>query len=326
MSLTPAPGESAFTRPKVYYNEVTLAPGATLQIDQSQWTLSKRMLVDYIWIGDETLTVNGPAPAGPVALGSQAVLVGALNLWWWISTRRESALRLRNAVDYLTLAEMKRWAVAPAGGIIAPAPVTFDGNIVWRFLQPWRYLPGCGLVVDWEYTLGQYVAAPPPAVPVNVPMVDVILYGVGAYTKHRRIFEMQMPAINSTLVNQLRGSFTASEFVMNQTNEPYDIDTMMLRTQDSGAVNPTWQDARQLHMLRYTIRPTIGEPFSEVPIPICAFGIDVAPLRTVVYQPTGGPLLLEAGSTLGFEIQNTDPAITVRAQVAMVGRVVPTGF
>jgi len=302
------------------YNEVVIAPGATAEISQEQYQLSEKMVVDYLWVGEETLTVNGAVPVGAVAGGMHTYRTDQLTLWWYVSTRRESALRLVNALDYYTFAEAKRWSIFTAGVVPAlPAVLPFNGNLVWRFLRPWRYHPGSGIVVDWDYVTGALTA------PVNVTVqpVDIILYGTGVNSQHRRIFEMRLPIIPITVVaaGGANGSSTTHEFVMNNSSEPYDIDTLYIRVQDTG-INLTWQDIRQLHMLRYRFRPTIGKPFSEVAVPLAAYGIDVGPIRGVHYQPTGGPLFMEEGTAMGWRITN-NAAETVRAQVALFGRTEP---
>lgn len=314
---------SVFTSPKVYYNEITIPAGGTAEIDQELYKLSEKMLIDYLWVGEESLTVNGAAPVAPYAVTCHTSRIEMIDLWWYISTRRESALRLRNAFDYYTFAEAKRWSVysttLPQDN--AGQPV-LDGNIVWRFLRPWRYVPGCGLLVEWNYVNGQLV--PGGGSLRIVPATDVVLYGIGTRTGHRRIFEVQVPALNPNppALNPLQGATTNSEFVMNQTDEPYDVDTMVIRIQTDAQTNVGWTDARQLHMMRYRIRPTIGKPFSEIAVPLAAFGIDVGPLRGVHYQPTGGPLILEEGSAIGWRLTNNSNA-NLRVQVALIGRVQP---
>lgn len=303
-----------FTQPKFILGEVESQFGTISYINTELFKVSRPTLVDYIWIGEESYTVNGwPLPAG-VAVQTHTSFLTNLRVNWWVSDRGRTDLRLRIPTIYDNYVDAERFVCTlPA----APGNAQVFGTLLYRFRQPWRYLPGSSFTVDFAYVTGDAVNNAG-----DTSITDVVFYGVGVRTRHRRIFEMQMPVVTMVgmpaTTNVVTGSFTQPEFVSNVADEPYDLTEMQIR------IFGAWHDLRQLNMLRYRIVPGQGEPFSDDPIPILAYGVDQTPAnRAVLYEPTGGPLLLEEGTSIGWEVQNIHWGLDTRFQAVLVGRVAP---
>jgi len=347
---------SKFTAPRIYYTERVLTNGATQYLDQDSYRVSCPMLVDYIAISGETLTCNGwPLPA-PIALGANFPF-GIIGLWgrWWVTERPYSTARdtpapvgfltLNNThiLRYSNLAEPRRWDFTAADMLRAHCPGAFS----WRFRRPWIYKAGSSMTIDWSYVTGLATDVPVGAdvnAPATIP-VDVVLYGLGVKSRQRRIFEMRVQAINPAAPPAGIGanptgtapgvaaaaSFGDYEYVVNGTNEDYEISQLSLHSPGDFANGVLWQDYMQFNMLRFRFRPGIGDPFSEVPIPLKFYGPDDnCVIDPIWYQPSGGPLLLEPGQAIGWQLQNVAATFVIpagyniRSQVAFIGRVEDT--
>ena len=192
------------------------------------------------------------------------------------------------------------------------------------------------MTIDWSYITG-LAADVPAGADVNAPAtipVDVVMYGLGAKSRQRRIFEMRVLAINPAVVGPnpngtapgtaVAASFGDYEYAANVTNEDYEIHQISLHAPGDFQNNVLWTDVLQFNMLRFRFRPGIGDPFSEVPVPMKFYGPDDSTVSDPVwYQPSGGPILLEPGQAIGWQLQhaNTGAAYNIRSQVAFIGRV-----
>lgn len=305
---------SEFTKPYVMFAEIEV-PMGTIQYTPGEFLKAPRpFLIDYIWIGEECLTVNGAAPPAAIALGTHSSQLGNLTLTWWIGGHGRTTLRRKPPACFDNYMDAERLATAiPGGGLAA---VT-QGLLFWRFDPPWKYTNGQTFLIDYLYEVGDLGAVGAPI----FNAVDLIFHGVGLTTRHRRVFEVQFPQINPAL-NPLMGSVSQLEFAVNEAAEDFAIHGMEILTAAA------WPDLRQLNMMRWRIQPSQDEPFSEEPVPILAYGVEQSPVnRGVWYKPTGGPLLLHENETAGWEIQNTTQAIggvDIRVQVALIGRMAPT--
>ena len=343
---------SKFTAPRIYYTERVLLNGATQYLDQDSYRVSYPMLVDYIAVSGETVTCNGwPLPAG-VPLGANAPFGLFVNGRWWVTERPYSTARdtpgvlgptiLENNTTifrYYNLAEPRRWNPSAPDMLRAHWPGAFS----WRFRRPWLYKSGSSMTIDWSYVTGLATDVPAGAdvnAPATIP-VDVVLYGLGVKSRQRRIFEMRVPAINPAAPPAGLGanptgtapgaavaaSFGDYEYVANVTNEDYEIYQLSLHSPGDFANGVLWTDFLQFNMLRFRFRPGIGDPFSETPIPLKFYGPDDScGFDPIWYQPSGGPLLLEPGQAIGWQLQNVTtalapPGCNIRSQVAFIGRV-----
>lgn len=306
-----------FVSPKLAFAEVT-CPAATngIYINQEIYKVSRATLIDYIVITEESLSVNGAGgPGGNYAITTNAMMLNDLRVNWWVTDRARAALRTRTPFVYNNYCDGDRsyTGLATFGGGLLPEAF---GNFVWKFRRPWTYRPGNSFVVEWSYPMGQ--AVNPGAGYPNIAAgasPQVIFHGVGQNTRHRRIFEMQLPAFNAGTT----GSFAQPEFVAQLSDEAYDIDGITIVAGDS-----TWPDYRLYNMIRLRINPSQMEPISDDPVPIIMYGIDQGPpRRAVIYQPTGGPLLLQPGQSIGWEIDNLNAAINTNLQIGLVGRTMP---
>lgn len=310
---------SEFTQPRIHFAEVTVAAAGTQYINAEIYKVSRPTLIDYICITEETATVNGAVLPAAIAIGQHTSTLPNLTVNWWVSDRGRTGLRPRQPRHFDNYIDAFRTAVLNPGG---GAAATVQGVMLWRFREPWRFNPGNLFTIDWSYVVGNLAAAAP-----NVPFdLDVVFYGVSTRTHHRRIFEMTVPAPQG--VGPYSGSVTQAEFISNLTDEPYDLHGMQIRVIGAaGGVPVGWPDLRQLNMVRFRIHPSQSEPFSDDLVPLLGYGVDQSPAgRSVWYEPTGGPLLLEAGSSIGWEVFNLIAAATgtnINFQVALVGRTAP---
>lgn len=308
---------SEFNQPRIHYVDLEVLANTVGYVNQELLKVSRPTLVDYIWIGEESATVNGPVPAGLLAIGQHTSQLANFTLNWWVSDRGRTALRQRLPVFYDNYIDATRTAnIIPA---VLPANATTQGVLLWRFRQPWRLIQGNSFTVDFAYTTGDLGVVPAvPAFAAAPNGLDLVFYGVGVRTRHRRIFEMTVPWPGAA---PLTGSFTQAEFISNMSDEPYDLHEMQIRTLGAG-----WTDLRQFNMLRWRIHPSQSEPFSDDLVPILAYGVDQGPVgRCLYYEPTGGPLLLEPGQSIGWEVQNNNAAggADILFQAALIGRTAP---
>lgn len=307
---------SEFNQPRIHFNEVTVNATANQYINAEIYKVSRPTLIDYICITEESATVNG-VPPGPL-IGTNNSQLNNMTVNWWVSDRGRTALRPRIPLFYDNYIDAFRTPI-----VLTAAPsAIIQGPLLWRFREPWRYQPGNSFTLDWSYVFGQLGPAGAPAIPFPI---DIIFYGVGVRTRHRRIFEMTL-TVPAPAVGPVTGSFTQAEFISNLTDEPYDLYEMQIRVNGVDAVGNGWNDMRQLNMLRFRINPSQSEPFSDDMVPIIMYGVDQGPVgRSIWYEPTGGPLLLEAGTSIGWEIFNTNAAglFNINFQAGLIGRTAP---
>jgi len=303
-----------FTTPRFHLGEVVVNAGTTQYVNQDLFKVSRPTLVDYLYLTEESFTVNGWGLPAPIGAGQHTTLLQNIFINWWITDRARTDLRMRPITMYDNNVDGQRGQVRLP--VVPPGACGYLGTLLYRFRQPWRYNPGNTFIIDWSYQTG---AATVNAPPINA--TNVVFYGTAVRSRHRRIFELQVPAIAAA--GPFLGSITESQFVGNIADEPYDIDELQIM-QAGGFI-----DIRVLNMLRYRIIPSQGEPFSDDPIPVLAYGIDMFPQgRGAIYAPSGGPMLLLAGQSIGFEVQNTLAAggTNTRFQAVLVGRTAPNVY
>jgi hypothetical protein len=342
----PAVKTEYFTQPRIHYAETFVfgtpvgpapgfvwipgAPGPLAYVNQEIYKVSRPTLIDYIAITEETLSCNTNCPmplAGPpvamtgVLPGTNGSFLNGLRVNWWVTDRPRAALRLRSPYEYDNYADRIGVDAAVAGlGWIDP-------SFTWKFRRPWTYKPGNSVVVAWTYTTGEWSApvlpAPDGPMPPAFPPLRLILSGEGVRTRHRRIFEFEMPASAAPAApiglgpqiwdTASNGTFSDHEFIAQLNDEPYEIDTLAFQyvnrnpiTAEALVFPPL--DVRMLNMMRLQIRPSQSEPFSDDPVPLLLYGVDIGlPGRIAWYQPTGGPILLQPGQAIGWEIQSFLP-------------------
>jgi len=303
-----------FTTPRFHLGEVVVNAGTTQYVNQDLFKVSRPTLIDYIHLSEESFTVNGWPLAAPIGAGQHTSLLQNVFINWWVTDRARTGLRMRPITLFDQNVDGQRAQVRFPAAL--PGNAVFYGTLLYRFRQPWRYNPGNTFIIDWSYQTG--------AATVNAPVINatnVVFYGTAVRSRHRRIFEVQVPAIAAA--GPFLGSITESQFVGNIADEPYDIDELQIM------LMMQFIDMRTLNMLRYRIIPSQGEPFSDDPIPVLAYGIDLFPQgRSAIYAPSGGPMLLLAGQSIGFEVQNTFAAggTNTRFQAVLVGRTAPNVY
>jgi hypothetical protein len=237
-----------------------------------------------------------------------------MNVNWWVSDRGRVDLRLRPATMFDNHVDGMRAQIRLPINWPLPGNAVLFGSIMYRFRQPWRYFPGNSFLIDWAYVTGLATVNAPA-----LPVINIVFYGTGVKSRQRRIFEIQMPAIAAA--GPFSGSFTQPEFISNLADEPYDIDELHIVTPG------IWNDIRVFNMLRYRFSPSQGEPFSDDPIPILAYGIDMFPQgRAAIYAPTGGPLMLLPGQSIGWEVFNNATGVPDNFQAVLVGRTAPNVY
>lgn len=305
-----------FTQPRFLYAETIVGPGATNILQTEIFKASRPTLIDCMWISEESYTVNGwPLPA-PIGQGTHASLLPNAVINWWVSNRGRTAVRLRIPTTFDSYMDAERFSITLQAVGLPVALVA--GNFLYRFREPWRYPAGSSFHVETQYVTGAAVAPPPVAA---APASALTFHGVGAETRQRRVFEMQFPAVAANASGVAVGTVAQPEFMMNGVEEYYDLTEMQLLTLGG---NPA--DMRLYNMLRWRIVPAHGEPFADEPIPVLAYGIDQMPNgRAILYEPPGGSLLLDAGESINWEIQNTNALYTSRFQIVLASRVAPGG-
>lgn len=317
------------------------APGPTTYINQEIYKVSRPTLIDYIGITEETLSCNGFCPMAfgtppqtymtGIFPGAGGSFLNGIRVNWWVTDRPRAALRLRSPYEYDNYADrIGIDSTVSSAGWIDPA-------FVWKFRRPWTYRPGNSITIDWQYVTGEWsavVVGGPTQInmPPNFPPLRLILSGVGVRTRHRRIFEFETPELPppppptgvppQAWDNASQGSFSEHEFIAQHTDEPYEIDTLTFQYVvrnpiTAEALEPLPNDARMLNMLRVKVRPSQSEPFSDDAVPLILYGVDIGtPGRVAWYQPTGGPILLQPGQAIGWEIQSFLPPHDAVAPIA----------
>jgi hypothetical protein len=305
---------SVFTSPRILYTERDLtAPGtagATIITDTNDLKASRDFLIDYIWIGDDgNYRLGGQVNES----ASQYLLVN-----WQIADR--APLVPQALVPASTLQNW--WDCDRTQDPTLPAAGWPASTFTWRHTLRWVYNPSQSYRVDWQKNPGQ------GGVGIPVPLtIQPALAGVSLRTGHRRLFTGAV-TIAAGPVGGINAApqvgFLANPNTMgNISDEPYLIEGL------SWNFGPDWWgtgDTRYLNWLYAKISPTQGEPWSDVPIPLAAYGIHQGiARRNVHYKPSGGPILVKAGQSVVFQVQNTMPNVgpvaqTVRVQIALIGR------
>jgi hypothetical protein len=301
---------SVFVHPRILYTEQELGPAGTessrATTDTNDLKTSRDFLIDFIWIGNDggykyggdysadygaSIEVNAQiadrAPFFPQGL----IAAFALQNWWDCDRTHNPVLP---KFDY-------------------PQAV-----FLWRHTLRWVYNPAQSFRLDWQKQPSQL-----GGIPVDLNL-GVGLSGVSLRTGHRRLFGAgaTIPAGPGGFGTPPQtGSIIQPNTMGNIADEPYLIEST------SFAFDPrTWaaQDARFLNWLYVKVVPTQGMPWSDVPVPLALYGIHQGiARRSVFYKPPGGPILMKAGQSMVFQLENQVATRIVLVQIGLIGRVAP---
>lgn len=307
---------SVFTHPRILYTERQLTPAGTADArattDTNDLKASRDILFDYIWVGDD-----GNYKYSSILFNQS--LLADLRVNWQIADRAPwfpqelvPACALQNWWD------CDRTQVPTVPSFLYPQAVWF-----WRHTLRWVYNPAQQFRFDWQVRGSQGGGIPPGLRPNGIDF-GLGMHGVSLRTGHRRLFGVggNIPSgPGGPLAPPATGSFINPNAMGNISDEPYLIEGL-------GTVfdRQTWQngDTRWLNWIYIKGVPTQGEPWSDVPIPLACYGIHQGiAQRGAFYKPPGGPILVKAGQSMVFQLENVNANEAMLAQIALIGRTAP---
>lgn len=290
---------SVFNWPKILFTEVRIAANTTVTTPADQLKCGRDMLIDWIGISEETF--SGGVQAANVTY------MNDLSFNWWIHDRPQWAPQVIPAMfgdlAYESLRDVNL-AVLPTAGMGA-----------YQFHHPVKWLYPAFQNVSIEWTNPVSVA------PTGNLQVGVTMHGVGITSGHRRIFGLTF--IFATNVAGMTQNIASNTALMgNPGDQSYLMSDFHLVPLDV-----QWQalgDNRVGNHLRIRVRPTNGDAWSDVPVPIIFYGPQRGqPQRIAWFKPPGGPILLRRNQQVVFQLQN-NAVVATQAQVALIGRVAPS--
>lgn len=291
---------SVFNWPKILFTEVRIPANGAATTPSDQLKCGRDMLIDWIGVSEETFSV-GVGAANDTYLND-------LSFNWWIHDRAQWAPQVVPAAMGDTYYDGLRDAN------LAVLPTVGMGSFQLHHPVKWLYPAFQNVAIEW--------VNPVSNAPTGNLQLAVSIHGVGTTSGHRRIFGLPFIfATNAAGQTQNIASVTAT--MGNPGDQSYLMTDFHLVPRDV-----QWQalgDNRVGNHLRIRVRPTNGDAWSDVPVPITFYGIQRGqPQRIAWFQPPGGPILLRRNQQPVFQFTNGNGAIALNVQTALVGRVAPS--
>jgi len=303
-----------FVHPLVLFAERVATAGQQVAITQDALKTSRDMIIDYIAISEESLSTGvAPVGAGQTYLHYLDINWGIVEGARWLPGN--SFGNVETFHNYV--------ADRSSGGVMAFANVLAAwGGLRWKHSEPWIYNPIDTLNVDMVRP-----AIPAPIAATAIEPIRVSFAGIGRKTGLRRNYDIQginIAASGAIPAVQWAQSFGDNQRANNPGAEPFYMTDTSIEFTNRQAAAPGWNaDLRLLNHYRMRVVPSIGDSWSHVPIPLAFYGVDQSvPYRVAYHKPEGGPIMLEAGRSLTFDVVNNGPQPT-NIQVALIGRIYP---
>jgi hypothetical protein len=294
---------SVFNYPRILFAEIAVpATGASTFLMTDQLKTGRDMLVDYIAVSEDTFSTGVGA--------ANASYLQQLGVDWWIHDRAKFSpvgpIAPADALDNV-------YNVQRTTNFVA-AQVAGRGVLQLSHPVRWMYNPMQNVSIDW--------LNPVSAAPTGTLITIAGMHGVGTITGHRRVF-----AVGATFATNVAGATqniaSATQTMGNPGDQPYLMEHFFINA--NGAQWTVLNDNRIVNHLRYRVRPTQGDAWSDLPVPLVFYGVQKGqPNRCVWFKPPGGPILLRKNNQMVFEFQvNAGLGFALNAQVAIIGRVAP---
>lgn len=304
-----------FTHPCILFSEQVVAANTPFSFQQSDLKVSRDTIVDYLAISEETfsqdLAVGGT--------GGQTFLHQIDVSWGVVEKARWTPGNFYGSADMFHNVPGDR----TQGGILAGAIGTAAwGKMGYYFAEAWEYNPIDTLSVD----------ATRPANPaVNNAVAQNNFFnlqfdGVGMRTGLRRVFQVPNILFGQAPLAAPPASvpFSNPQQAANLGSETHMMTGVAITVGNRTAAQPMDGDLRLLNHFRLRVTPSIGDSWSQVPIPLAFYGIHMSvPYRVAFHKPAGGPVYLHAGQSIAFDVFNRAAAQGTNVQVAVIGRVAP---
>lgn len=190
------------------------------------------------------------------------------------------------------------------------------GKLQWNFFEPWIYEP-----ID---TLTVQFTAPATALGYSGYFPVFGVHGRGSRTGMPRFFYIPDVAVPQLLPNIIFAqTYNSNQHCNNLGDEPFKIYKMDLAFSNRLNANGN-NDTRLLNVWRMKVTPSIGDSWSDHPVPLIFHGVHMSlPHRIAYHRPPGGPIYLRAGQSISFDIRNYHWAKDTNVQVGFIGRVAP---
>ncbi len=300
-----------FVHPFIMFSEQVVAAATPFSFQQQDLKTSRDMIVDYLAISEETFSQNLV-----VAGGGQTFLHQIDVSWGVIEKARWTPGNFYASADMFHNVPGDRTQAGILAGAIGTAAW---GKIGYYHAEAWPYNPIDTLSVD----------ATRPANPagfgtVNNNVFNLQFDGVGVRTGQRRIFQIPNVMFGQSLAAAPAVSvpFSNNQQAANLGSQTHMMTGFAITVANRVAAPDA--DLRELNHLRLRITPSIGDSWSQVPIPLAFYGVHMSlPYRVAFHKPAGGPIYLHAGQSIAFDVFNRDVAQATNIQVAVIGRVAP---
>lgn len=315
-----------FNHPKIVFAEKFIPAGESRVIEQHELKVSRDMVVDYLAISDDSFTTDSK-----LALAPNMTLLHWLVVNWGVVERPTwIPIGFGMMEEFHNFFEGDRLCmpIVAFGGM--PSTLFAWGPLRWRHSEPWLYNPIDSVSID-------VVAPPPPGnVTIGTPRyLGVFMDGVGLKSGMRRSFVIGQAQVGGQAPGiPFSQSFSAPQTMANLGDETFKMQAVGLGFSGRG-----WNDVaslpvdnRLLNFFRMRVVPSIGDSWSDTPVPLVFYGIQQAPpWRLAIHKPVGGPIFLYAGQSIIFNIENLATAgntglnddIDLNVQVALIGRTAP---
>jgi hypothetical protein len=306
-----------FNHPKIVFAEKVILAGRSDTIQQNELKVSRDMVVDYLAISDDTFTTE-PRVAGPhqTFLHWIGVNWGVVERSTWIPIGFGSIEEFHNFYE----GDSTNVPIDPLTGDTR----TMWGALRWRHSEPWAYNPIDTLSID--------LAAPQAPIAIGgVRELSVFWDAVGLKSGSRRSFVIpRSPFLPQGLGVPFSQSFSAPQLASNLGDEAFKVQSVGLGFPERAWCQTPPVDERLLNFYRMRVTPSIGDSWSDTPVPLVFYGIHQRPpWRLAIHKPVGGPIFLYAGQSIIFNIKNNatvanvDEDVNINVQVALIGRTAP---
>lgn len=292
---------SVFTWPRILYTEVAVANNATVFVNSEDLRTGRDMLIDWIVVSEDTYATIG-------VLGANLSYLSALNVDWWITDRPHFAPQGPILAAWLDNVYAREHTANPVQALTVGT-----AQYMTRHPLRWRYEAMQNIAIEWSNPVS-IVATGNLGVTVGLPAVGVV-------TGHRRGFGLGFVfATNAVAATQGIASVTGT--MANPGDQPYLVEG--IAWMPSNAAWAALNDNRITNHVRMRVRPTQGDAWSDVPVPMIFYGVHKGqPNRAAWYAPAGGPLLLRRNQRVQLELFNNGSGVNMLAQVAVIGRTAP---
>jgi len=311
-----------FNHPKLVFAERLIPAGESAVIEQKELHVSRDMVIDYLAVSDDSISTDDPDV--PITSPNQNFLHWVGINWGIVERASWLPIGFGSMEEFHNFFEGDRTNVPFTPGTKPPRGLDAWGPLRWRHSEPWLYNPIDTLSVD--------IAMPPPAkVGRTAPELDVFWDGVGLRSGMRRSFLIPNSPINAQANVPFTRSFSNQQLATNLGDEAFKMQAIGI-----GFPGGVWDvhggDLRSLNFIRMRVVPSVGDSWSDHPVPLAFYGIHQAPpYRVALHKPAGGPIFLYAGQSIVFNLQNNALAantglkddVDLNLQVCLIGRTAP---